>query len=106
MCMLRPVRPQPSTSDGEAEELCSPDDEAPLSPDGEAPQDNDGWDEALDVVAHEDVQETADDDNICKPCRPAADEVDGEREPIQLAQRPVPLTGVNMPSEQGRRGTT
>ena len=88
--MLRPVRPAHSI-DPEAEKLFGPEDEAPGA--------FDDWGEVLAVADHEDSGKDGDHkDMVCKPCGVSIDAADGSWEPVQLAQRPVPLTDVKMPS--------
>ena len=100
--MRRPIRPQPS--DQEAEELFGLEDGVPV---GGKDEGNDDWCDAVDTVKHDgddDKQDMCklsadnDDELLPQPCTGAMEIADEGWEQIQLAQRPVPVAEVQVPS--------
>ena len=95
--MLRPVRPQ--ETDKEAEELFGQEGSEGVV---EGQDDWEGVLEAVDAAEDKEVQNcepcSDQEDLFPVPCKGAVDVGDGDWETIQLAQRPVPLAEVKMPS--------
>ena len=104
MCMMHPVSPNHSpTFNGE--DLFAPDGEEAGD---EHPADgaDDGWDKALaaaeknNTSAATDVPDPDEPNVVCQPCNIDTEDAatGSDWEPITMAQRPVPLPDVKMPS--------